>query len=58
MCFGCRISTDESGWGSHMFGNAGFKHFENKKKYEERKKENPNSDEMRANRYWLRKSIL
>ena len=44
--------------GRTMFGNAGFKHFENKKKYEERKKENPNSDEMRANRYWLRKSIV
>ena len=58
MCFGCRISTDESGWGSHMFGNAGVKHFENKKKYEERKRANPNSDEMKVNRFWLRKSIV
>ena len=57
MCFGCRISTEENGWGSHMSRKSGVEHFENKKKYEERKKENPNSDEMKANRFWLRKSI-
>ena len=35
----------------------GVEHFENKKKYEEKKKANPNSDEMKINRFWLRKSI-
>ena len=58
VCFGCRTTETENSWGSHMFGNHGIKHFENKKKYEERKKENPNSIEMRANRFWMSKSII
>ena len=57
MCFGCKTCCVESMWGSHMLGKNGVEHFENKKKYEERKKENPNSDEMKINRFWLRKSI-
>ena len=57
MCFGCKSGCVESMWGSHMFGKNGVEHFENKKKYEERKRANPNSDEMKANRCWLRKSI-
>ena len=57
MCFGCKTCCVESMWGSHMLGKNGVEHFENKKKYEEKKRANPNSDEMKINRFWLRKSI-
>ncbi len=38
MCFGSKFSTNESGWGSHVFGKSGVEHVENKRKCEERKR--------------------
>ena len=39
MCFGCKTCCVESMWGSHMLGKNGVEHFENKKKYEEKKEQ-------------------